>query len=129
VLALLAGLGASVTLTPAARSDAQMQHRLQALLAHARSVALTEGRAVEVRAEANQVISSAGVPALKLPEATSLRWRPALGGPGRPEGIAEVIVFYPDGSATPGILDVVVHGQGGAVRVEWWGGIDAARAR
>jgi type II secretion system protein H len=125
VLALLAGLGASVMLAPSARSGQQAQDRLESLLAHARSTAISQGKTVEVKCEANRVISTAGVLALTLSADTSLRCQPALADLRQPDAI----VFYPDGSATPGIVDVVVQGQGVQVRVEWWGGLASSASR
>jgi type II secretion system protein H len=125
VLALLAALGASAGLTPGARRAAQQPAQLEALLVQARSTALAQGRSVQVIRQPDRVTTTAGTAALQLMPSTRLQWYPALAVPAQ----RDAIVFYADGSATPGVLELVGNGNSYRLQINWWGGIASAAIR
>lgn len=125
VLALLAALGASAGLAPGTRKAGQQPAQLESLLVQARSTALSQGRSVEVIRQRDQVTTTAGTAVMKLLPSTRLQWYPALAGTAQ----RDAIIFFADGSATPGVLELVGNADSYRLQIGWWGGIASATSR
>jgi fermentation-respiration switch protein FrsA (DUF1100 family) len=117
--------GASAGLAPGTRKAGQQPAQLESLLVQARSTALSQGRSVEVIRQPDRVTTTAGTAVLKLLPSTRLQWYPALTVPAQ----RDAIVFFADGSATPGVLELVGNGDSHRLQIDWWGGMAWAAVR
>jgi prepilin-type N-terminal cleavage/methylation domain-containing protein len=124
VLGLLAGLAGYSVQAPKARAAQAEAGRMQTLLAGARARAIQSGVASQVVWGPGAADGADPARTFVLPPSVEAAWRPALPGPSG----AQAIRFFPDGSATPGDLELTVAGAALRLRIDPWGRVHAIDA-
>jgi general secretion pathway protein H len=120
ILGLVSGLAATAYGGRAARQQERWTSELSLLLRAARQEALGTGRMVQVAIGDDAIAAqpSRRPLALRLGTAMHARWAAhSL------DGQRSAPMFYPDGSATPGTLEVDMDGGRRRIEIDWLGGI------
>ncbi len=125
VLALLAGLAAHSMRVPQARAAEAQVGRMQTLLLSARARALESGAPSQVVWGPGAARGADPARSFVLPPSVEVAWRPSV-----PTAVgARAIRFFPDGSATPGEMDLTVDGASVRLRIDPWGRLHAIAPR
>lgn len=116
ILAMLAAIGVAAGQSSDSRARLRHQTQLAALLAQAQSEALEQGTRVGLVRLANRITTTHGKKSMPWSAEATLEWTPMLNGLAQ-----ELPAFFSDGSATPGVLVVIVAGESFSLRIDWAG--------
>lgn len=125
VLGLISGLAATAFGGRGIREDQRLTRSVIGMLQDARAQAISKGKAVRIDLAAQAIVTeSAGAP-MRVILTETPRWRRT------PPGANEQPIFFPDGSATPGVLELRAAGATAQVQLDWLGRVreGAANAR
>ena len=126
ILGLVSGMAASAFGEREARQQARWANELSTLLRAARQEAIGSGQLVYVRMGENDVSAqpSRHLLVLRMSSAVRLHWvSRSLGGQ------RTAPMFYPDGSAAPGMLEVSSEAGSRRIEIDWLGGVHDVDAR
>ena len=125
ILGLVSGLAATAYGGRAERQQERLVTDVAMLLRGARSEAVGSGHAVRIIFADERIAAEPSRRPLRLNVGASarLRWSDeAVAGP-HPEA-----TFFPDGSATPGVVEVISAGTMRRIAIDWLGGVSDANA-
>lgn len=127
VLALVSGLAASAFGGRDARQQERDAVAIGLYLQDARAAAISTGRVVRAELVGERLAHTVGsLPARpKLAPSIRIRWQPDS-----PSVAGGEPAFFPDGSATPGVLEIAFADHTRFIAVDWTGGVrDGTRSR
>ncbi len=126
ILGLVSGLAATAYGGRAAQQQERWASELGLMLRAARQEAMGAGHVVHIALGGDAVTAqpSRRPLVLRTGSAVHLRWVP-----GSLDGRRAALMFYPDGSASPGVLEVDGGGVRRSIAIDWLGGVRDADAR